>query len=58
MIINKKVDGYHYFFFFYIKMDFNHSRPTLNVVDWEDENTACYQIEVRGVCVSRRKGKG
>ncbi|KAG1145724.1 hypothetical protein G6F37_005161 [Rhizopus arrhizus] len=36
-------------------MDFNYSRPTLNVVDWENENTACYQVEVSGVCVSRRQ---
>lgn len=45
-------------FFFYIKMDLNHSRPSLNVVDWEHENTTCYQIEARSICVSRRQGKG
>ena len=45
-------------FFFYIKMDFNYSRPNLNVVDWENEKTACYQVEVKGICVSRRQGKG
>ncbi|KAG1057067.1 hypothetical protein G6F43_001091 [Rhizopus delemar] len=36
-------------------MDLNHSRPSLNIVDWEHENTACYQIEIRGICVSRRQ---
>ncbi|KAG0737766.1 hypothetical protein G6F57_009865 [Rhizopus arrhizus] len=36
-------------------MDFNYSRPTLNVVDWENEKTACYQVEVKGICVSRRQ---
>ncbi|KAG1153191.1 hypothetical protein G6F55_008606 [Rhizopus delemar] len=28
-------------------MNLNHSRPSLNVVDWEHENTACYQINAR-----------
>jgi hypothetical protein len=34
------------------------TRPRLNTILWEDENTMCYQLECRGICVSRRQGKG
>ncbi|KAI8884796.1 DNA-binding domain of Mlu1-box binding protein MBP1 [Backusella circina FSU 941] len=31
------------------------TRPRLNTILWEDENTMCYQLECRGICVSRRQ---
>ncbi len=32
----------------------NENRPKVTTTLWEDENTLCYQVEVRGIFVSRR----
>lgn len=33
------------------------SRPKLTTTLWEDENTICYQVDAKGICVARRAGK-
>ncbi|KAK9762262.1 hypothetical protein K7432_012176 [Basidiobolus ranarum] len=33
----------------------NQSRPKLTTTLWEDENTVCYQIDAKGICVARRQ---
>ncbi|KAI9225694.1 MAG: transcription regulator HTH, apses-type DNA-binding domain-containing protein, partial [Piptocephalis tieghemiana] len=30
-------------------------RPRLTTTLWEDENTVCYQVDAKGVCVARRQ---
>ncbi|ORX93943.1 apses-domain-containing protein, partial [Basidiobolus meristosporus CBS 931.73] len=30
-------------------------RPKLTTTLWEDENTVCYQIDAKGICVARRQ---
>ncbi|KAL0092575.1 transcription regulator HTH, apses-type DNA-binding domain-containing protein, partial [Phycomyces blakesleeanus] len=30
-------------------------RPKLTTTMWEDENTACYQVDTKSVCVARRQ---
>ncbi|KAI8986533.1 hypothetical protein BDB01DRAFT_849577 [Pilobolus umbonatus] len=31
------------------------ARPKLTTTLWEDENTACYQVDANGICVARRQ---
>lgn len=31
-------------------------RPKLTTTIWEDEQTLCYQVDARGICVARRQG--
>lgn len=33
------------------------TRPKLTTSIWEDQNTICYQVDARGICVARRQGK-
>ncbi|PKC16442.1 DNA-binding domain of Mlu1-box binding protein MBP1, partial [Rhizophagus irregularis] len=30
-------------------------RPKLTTTIWEDEQTLCYQVDARGICVARRQ---
>lgn len=32
------------------------TRPRLTTSIWEDQNTICYQVDARGICVARRQG--
>lgn len=32
------------------------NRARLTTTLWEDENTICYQVDCRGICVARRQG--
>jgi len=32
-------------------------RPRITTSLWDDEETVCYQVDVRGICVARRQGK-
>lgn len=34
-----------------------HTQPKLTTSIWEDQNTLCFQVDARGICVSRRNGK-
>ncbi|ORY07494.1 apses-domain-containing protein, partial [Basidiobolus meristosporus CBS 931.73] len=33
----------------------SHPRPKLTTTLWEDENTVCYQVDAKGICVARRQ---
>ncbi|KAK9759548.1 hypothetical protein K7432_017348, partial [Basidiobolus ranarum] len=33
----------------------NRQRPKLTTTLWEDENTVCFQVDAKGICVARRQ---